>query len=99
MKKTLRGIEVDISEEKRLLTIELYRPINNVFSLSDKIISYLPKGYTLIVDYPGGVMRIEDLKKCFLKESVQSKFRASPPWYRYWFPLPKKEAEGQYKLF
>jgi len=94
----LRGQEVSLDIDKKQLSITIHKPLGNTFSLSDKLVSFLNKGYAICVTLPEGKKQIvESEKEVFRRETVKSKFVNAKDWYRYWFKI--KTDQGQKELF
>lgn len=85
----LRGQEVTISGKTMKLSI--YKPLGNVFSINDKVYSYLKRGYEVVVDVKGKEVRLDGSSSFLRKEEVKSKFMGSPSWYRYWYRIQNNE--------
>lgn len=85
MNKILRGQSVDFDELNKRLYIKINKPLGNSFSLSDKIVNRLKKGYTAIVSLPTKECIIQGSTGYIRKEERKSKFIDSPPYYLYWY--------------
>lgn len=101
MIKKLRGQPVDIDTKYKTLTVKIFHPLGLVYSLSDKIVNYLSKGYTIVVNLPELTQEIKSISESFRKEEVKSKFENCPSWYRYWFRVYeiKKPVENKQLRF
>lgn len=98
MIKTLRGQDVDIDKTRKTLTISIFKPLDKVFSLSDRVIGYAMKGYKVQVNMPQGTQVITNESRPFQKEEIPSKFSGAEPWHRYWFMI-KSEESKQERMF
>ena len=87
----LRGQLVTVDDNNKLLNVSIRKPMGKVFSLSDRIVSFLDKGYSVRVNLPKRTQTITDIKKSFQKEEVKSKFSGYPPWHRYWFVMEDED--------
>lgn len=90
----LRGQEVLRCGKTLYLTIK--KPYGNTFSISDKLKSYINRGYTLCVKIPHKEVYITQETPFLRKEVVPSKFEGSDPWHRYWY---KTNVGEQKELF
>lgn len=97
--KTLRGQQVLINKETGIVHIDIKKPYGNTFSLSDKAMNYLTKGYKIAVNLPDRKQIISKESIPFRKETVKSKFPGSKDWYRYWFRIQTKSEHKQQLLF
>ena len=95
----LRGQVCKIDEFKKYLYVHILKPKDRLFSLSDKIVSYIKKGYTIDVTLPLRHIEINSQTPILFREEVKTKFPNSPNWYRYWYAIPSKEKELQYEMF
>ena len=93
MEKVLRGQKVFVDKANNLVLVTILKPKGNTFSLSDSIVGYIDKGYSIKVSLPNKYVMIGAEAKPIFTEKVKSKFFDSPPWYRYWFRIPITEQE------
>jgi len=95
----LRGEEVFVDKTYRVVYIDIRKPYNNTFSISDSALAYLDRGYTISVNLPDRKQIITKEVEPIRKESVKSKFRGGGDWYRYWFRVRSKSENKQQLLF
>lgn len=93
---TLRGQKV--RTDGRRLYIEIYKPVGQSFSISDKIKGHLDKGGEVVVKVAGRLILLTRTTPFLWQERVKSKFPNSPDWYRFWYKIPSLEEE-QKELF
>ena len=98
----LRGQTVDIDTKEKILYMKILKPNGKTFSISDRIVDYVNKGYAVHVEVLGKVQIITNMSKCFKEEEVTSKFAGYQSWYRYWFMIdnePIKDKPKQESLW
>lgn len=83
----LRGQMWRVDDRRRELHIQINRLQKDMFSLSDRAMSYVRAGWTAIVTIKktGGRVRVDRVTPVVFDEMVPSKYRGMAPWKRYWF--------------
>ena len=73
--------------------MEIYKPLGNIFSISDKVYGYIQRGYTAHIKLPTRSVKLDKETSYARKEEVKSKYAGSPSWYRYWFKIEAKQKQ------
>jgi hypothetical protein len=94
----LRGQKIALTNSTLELTI--HKPLGNRFTLSDKIVDYIRRGYTARVRTGDKVITVTDKTPVLFVEKVRSKFPGIlPDWARYGYSFKEESREKQMEMW
>ena len=85
--KKLRGQSIMIDRDIKEVFVKIQKPLDGMFSLSDKICEYLDIGYSVVVMLPRHTMIVTAKTPVVRTEIVKSKFAGSSNWSRNWYRI------------
>jgi len=94
----LRGEVCKVDSCSKTIQINIRKPKDQVFSLSDKFLSFVKKGYTGIAHLPSQDVEITKETRSFKTEEVPTRFANSKNWFRHWFIIPAVVSKEQYEF-
>lgn len=99
MIKYLRGVLVNLDKERKCLHMVIRKPLGDKFSISDKVKSYIDRGWKTFIQLPTETIVITKEKSYAKKETRLSKFSGAPHWYLYWYSIKEIKRQDQSELF
>lgn len=94
----LRGVDVYIDHQKKEIYHTASKPDRRQFSLNDKFVMYMRRGYRVHVFVLGKVVVVDEDTKILRQVRVDSKFKNGNPYFLNWYAIDAPQ-EKQQDLF